>query len=126
MGDPPPPLNLGQECSSRDQTSLRGREELVLRGSSEKVDRIRPGERKRDPPPSSSYQVRASFGQGGPNTASPLPTRGVSPRDSLVHDTGTGTVQGKNDKLKVATGSGQGSQLSSRPTEPRRRSSSSN
>merc|ERR1712238_337712 len=125
MGDPPPPLNLGQECSSRDQTSLRGREELVLRGSSEKVDRIRPGERKRDPPPSSSYQVRASFGQGGPNTASPLPTRGILPRDSLGRDTGTGTVQGKNDKLKVATGSGQGSQLSSRPTDPRRRSSNS-
>ena len=153
---PPPPLYLGTEGgSNRDQTSLRGSEDLALSGSTKSVDRIRPPvDRKRDlsiSTSNSSYQGRAprresSFGQGGglhtgPHTGGPPPSRGLLPRDSGGRDPGTGTIhsQGKHEKSKIYIGSGQGSQslfspstqaggaaaAPSRPTDPRRRNSTS-
>ncbi|MGK3735730.1 MAG: hypothetical protein ACI90V_002571, partial [Bacillariaceae sp.] len=135
---PPPPLYLGQEGgSNRDQTSLRGNEDLALSGSTKNVDRIRPPvDRKRDISSSSnsSYQGRAPlrrespFGQGGgphtgPHTGGPPPPRGILPRDSGARDPGTGTIHSQGKHPPSAQAGGAAAAAPSRPTDPRRRNS---
>ena len=102
-GDPPqPPLPayMRQEVNVRDPTSIRGSQDVDKSTGSD-------GNTSRDIS-SSSYQGRL-FGQ--------------SEQHTQEFNIGTTLPLEKNEKPKLSTGSLQGTPLSSRPTDPRRRHS---